>query len=153
MRTGRSSTASLSCSASLDPHGRVVPETIVDRMNAPLVTTTLDALVRCSRFASQYAEGSPAWRRIAVAASKRTEDLGLGDEDRRRVYSSILSHRSQSWSGLPKKLHPRWQDAIDSAQKALEGETEPALRPFWQWRLENARHELEREKGRLEEGV
>jgi hypothetical protein len=137
--------------ASLDPHGRAVAEIVVNHINDALMTSTVDALVGYSRFASRYSERSTAWRRIAVAACQRIEALRLGDEDRRRVYSSMLFNGVESWGGSPKDLHPRWQDAVDSAKKALDEETESVLRPFWQWRLENEQRQLEREKARLEE--
>jgi hypothetical protein len=135
----------------IDPHGRLVPNLIAERLSDPLRTPTADAVAERARFAGWYAVGSDAWRKIAAAAAARLVEFEGDDQARNRVYSSLMSHRHEGWSGEYGKLHPRWQDAVDSARAKLDGEHDEGLRGFWQWCVEIAERRVEVERGRLEE--
>lgn len=136
--------------ARLDPHGRVAPHVVARRLGNILGAPDLDAIAKWASFAGWYAVGSPAWRVIARAACARVSEHA-SEEERLMVFSSLRSHRMQTWSGKPGELHPRFQSAIDIAKKALAEESEPALAPYWEWRVKAAEHELEYEQGKLEE--
>jgi hypothetical protein len=40
---------------------------------------------------------------------------------------------------------------VDGAKRLLEEETDPVLRPYREWAVKVAEHDLEYQKGRLEE--
>jgi hypothetical protein len=137
--------------AHIDPHGRVAPELIARRLTDPLSTPTVEAITEAARFAGWYDLGGIAWRKIASAACARLSEFAGDAKAEPWVYSSLMSQRIESWSGTTGELHPRWQDAIDAARKALEAEVDSGLRGFWQWRISAAERDLEIARGRLEE--
>jgi hypothetical protein len=136
--------------ATLDPHGRVGPHMVASRLEDVLAVPDVDAIYAWARFAGWYAIGSRPWRVIARAACAHVF-TDATDDERYTVYSALHSHRIQSWSGTPGELHPRFQSAIDAAKKSLDEETDPVLKPYWEWAVKVAEHHLERERGKLEE--
>lgn len=137
--------------AHIDPHGRVVPELIAQRLTDPLRTPTVEAVTEAARFAGWYGLGGIAWRTIASAACARLPEFAGDAEAEAWVYSSLMPQRLESWSGRSGELHPRWQEAIDAAREAFEVEADAGLRGFWQWRISGAKRDLEIARGRLEE--
>jgi hypothetical protein len=133
----------------IDPHGRVVPSFIAARLADPLQCASTDEIAHTARAAGWYAIGSAPWRTIALVACNRASTLD--EQARWGVYSQLRSHHMESWSGKPGVVHPRWQDAVDEARRALQDEQEPVLRGYWDWSIAVAEERLEVERGRLEE--
>ncbi|MBL8624671.1 MAG: hypothetical protein JNK64_25410 [Myxococcales bacterium] len=136
--------------AKLDPHGRVGPQVVARRLADVLDVPDVDAICTWARLAGWYPIGSWPWRVIASAACARVF-TDATDDERYTVFSALHSHRIQSWSGRPGELHPRFQSAVDDAKRSLDAETDPFLRPYWEWAVKVAEHHREREKGKLEE--
>lgn len=137
--------------AKLDPHGRVAPHVIAEKLQDVLDVPDAEAVRTWARFAGWRRHGSPAWRTIAIAACARVSP-DWSDYDRNGVYSSLRSQRMKGWSGTPGELHPRFHEAVDTAKKALADEQEPILKQYWEWTLKVAEYDLERAKAKLEEG-
>jgi hypothetical protein len=76
----------------------------------------------------------------------------LGDADEFGPVCARLADRGiRSWSGTPGEVPAIFRSAVESAKDALDAETDPEVRPFWEWRLAVAEAELSEQKGRAKE--
>jgi hypothetical protein len=130
----------------VDPQGLMVPAMVVARLG--LATNDEDAR-RWSRVGGAYAVGSAPWRAIAVATVKYARRTTV--EAKRSLFATLAERGIRSFSGKPGEVPPVFVAAVAGARSALEAETDPELRPFWEWRLAGAEAELREEEERAKE--
>ena len=132
----------------LEPYGRLVPELVCARLQRLKDPTWRDAAIWAD-YARAYPFGSDSWRRIALPACSIANSFDTNDAA--RLYSHLVPHRNEGWSGRPGVVHERWFKAVDHAKELLDNETEPVLRKFREWRVTCAERDLRFEEGRQAE--
>ena len=131
----------------VDPVGFVVPDAVAAALASIDQPKRILALMRVG---GAYAVNSSAWRTIALAAARAAAPHG--SEFLASAFSTLTERGVRSWSGSIGEVPSLFRTAVDAARSALDAETEPELRPFWQSRLADAEAELkEREEQAKEE--
>lgn len=131
----------------LDPSGFRIPDIVVQKLENLGDKRDYETIRLWARYGSQYFEGTPAWRKIAL----RVADLSSvvpDPKERRLTLSCLANQRIEGWSGRYGEFHPRWQEAVDRAEKLLVNESDRHLREFFQMKLDAAKESLNREKMR-----
>lgn len=132
----------------LDPHGRLVPAMVAARIvaaNDRRITSDL------AEIGGAYGCGTPSWRMVARRALQRAAAAGCGNEERLLLYWALRDDKERSWSSKPGEVPALFVSAVDSAREHLANETDDVFRPFWQWRLEIAEHDLRNQEERAKE--
>ena len=137
----------------IDPNGLIIPFLIVSKLkNQEFVWETegLKDGYEWYRYAGYYPVNSAPWRIIATETCRIASQLST-IEARRRLYSALLDHRIQSYSGTAGEVPHVFVSAVECAINDEKNETDGVLKEFMTWRREVAEKELEREKARIEE--
>jgi hypothetical protein len=121
----------------IDPAGALVPDAVARRVSA---TTDVQDVWRLARVAGGYRVGGLAWKVIARSIMERA--AGLADDERRSLFSALRRHGPRSWSGRVGEVPQVFIGAAQVARSLLESETDPGLRPFWEWNVAVADAEL-----------
>jgi hypothetical protein len=130
----------------VDPNGLIVPTAVATR--AKMVVSSEDVR-RLARVGGAYALNGAPWRTIALSVIRATAPFG-GDA-LQSVYRALGERGVRTWSGAFGEVPPIFIAAVTDAQAALEAESEPDLRPFWQHRLAIAEAELREQEERAKE--
>jgi hypothetical protein len=130
----------------VDPEGLLVPETVARSILAESDRRAMVALVRAG---SGYAVGSQPWRSVARAVVPRAAQLD--DSERLSLFSALQQHGTKGWSARVGEVPETFVTARQSAKELLDGERDPALKPFWEWYLAVADADLKAAEERAKE--
>ncbi len=132
----------------IDPLGVIVPEVVGRKVASQ---TGIDAMADLAQFVGCYRVGSDAWKEGAIPTLTRSASL---DERGRVIVYQSISENSFSLVGHLGEVPPVYTSMVDSTETELRKETEPTIRAFWRWRLDNAKDRVAKaaEEAREERG-
>lgn len=129
----------------LDPQGEIVPDLVLEKLEEAKRTNDVEKVREWARYAGEYYETTPQWRKIALSVAEFASKL-TDQKERYGLLWSISYKEMQSWSGTYGEFHPRWQEAVDREEKRTKDETDPHLKKFFELKLSAAKDDLAREK-------
>lgn len=135
--------------AALDPEGRFLPAAIAAQVAAVPADAEPRAVYRPSRLAAGWPEGSPPWRVIALATCEWTARQ-IDAERRYDVWAGLVDWSSGVVWGRDGIVNHH-EGARARLQRMLAEETDPRLRPYWEWRIAVEQDSATYERRRLDE--
>lgn len=131
--------------ASLDPIGEMVPDLVLEKLEEAKKINDIELVRSWARYAGEYHETTPQWRKIALSVSEFASKIS-DPKEKNGLLWSVSYKEMESWSGTYGEFHPRWQEAVEREQKRVKEETDDNLRQFFELKLQAAKSDLEREK-------
>lgn len=131
--------------ASLDPLGETVPDLVLEKLEEAKRTNDIELVRSWARYAGEYHETTPQWRKIALSVSEFASKIA-DPKEKNGLLWSVSYKEMESWSGTYGEFHPRWQEAVEREEKRVKEETDDNLRQFFDLKLRAAKNDLEREK-------
>lgn len=124
----------------LEPVGEIVCselQVLLDRIDP---NADFDRFVRAAGLVAEYGDDSDPWRSVATEAFSRL-GTGASEAQQLRMRSALVPRGERVWTDTRNELHPRWQAAVDRANRLLECEPEPLLLPYRRAALKAAEHD------------
>lgn len=137
--------------ANVDPSGVITADMVVEKLTDPKVKRNPSEVWQWAKFAGYYPEDSKAWRQIANAACSVA--IHFDDRHKYSIFHALTNPEPKMGVSRIGEVPSTFEMAAEAAQKRLKNGTEPALIPFWQWRLLLAEAELNREIERVKEEI
>ncbi len=125
----------------VDPHGVVLADAIAARIRS----VGPDDVMRFVRLARSYVVDTPPWRTIALPVLQIAASPEKSDE-RNVLFSALGDPGIRTWSGKHGEVASVFVNALDTARRHRDNEKDPRFAAFWNWYVEVAAAELEREK-------
>lgn len=128
----------------LDPVGKDVADYVVAQLEKCDANTSRSILAGWARFAGAYAMDSDTWKRIAYAVANqvRNRDYDVKFWAYRSLTESphdLTLARSVRYG----EFDPHWASEVEKAKAGRKANDDPKLDDYWNWRVENAEHDLE----------
>ena len=132
----------------IDPHGRVLPENIEQRLQFAKGKGK-EAIWVWARFAGSYGFNSEPWRRIARATILALE--GLPVRDRNSIFCDLLPQELKSSQYAAGEMDPRPGQDLLHRKHELQEEADETIRIFRQWHVAVAQAEYDQTVARYKE--
>lgn len=138
--------------AKLDPSGTLTSGFVQQSLEENTDIPSIEDLARLSYLAAPYADQSDAWKAIAKPICARAADLNRDDRD--YIFKCLENNDDDAYYSMPGEVAGRYVDAVERAKELLQ--YEPSDSPLIGYRkraLENAKHQLDHERERIEEDL
>lgn len=122
----------------VDPEGVQVPKTIVQRLGRAV---GYDQLSQLARLGEAYAVATTPWKIIARAVVGAS--IHVGKLERESLFRALGAPGPRTWSATRGEVPAAFTSALDAARARRDGETDDALRPYWDWYLSAAQVALD----------
>ena len=130
----------------VDPDGLVTPTSVASRAKT---ADSAESVRRLARIGGAYALNGAPWRAIALSTIRAAAPFGV--DAVQSVYGALGERGIRSWSGAFGEVPPVFIAAVTDARAALNAESVPDLRLYWQHRLAIAEIELREQEERAKE--
>lgn len=136
--------------AKLDPEGFLIPSMIVERTKEKVFLCEkledTPSEYEWTRYAGYYFVNSKPWRIIAKVACDIAIQETETKNEKRSLFSSLLSHKIEVFSAHYGEVSPHFYNKVERAQSDLNNESDSEIKEFMRWRWEVAKKDLEKEK-------
>ncbi|CAD0230168.1 ATP-binding protein [Planktothrix agardhii] len=139
--------------ANVDPSGVITADLVVEKLTDPKVKRNPNEVWQWAKFAGYYPEDSLAWGKIANAACSVA--IHFDDRQKYSIFHALTNPEPKMWVSRIGEVPSTFEMAVETVQQRLETKAapDPVLIPFWQWRLQLAEAELNREIERVKEEI
>ena len=132
----------------LDPNGDTLGSLVADMISE---TDDIDRILNYASIAGRYKDDTSGWDKISLAACRKAN--GLGQEDRRRVYTELSWKGIRSYTSAFDSVSPAYRQELDHALERKSDSDSDRLQ-YWehevdraQWQLKYAEEELKARLG------
>lgn len=135
----------------IDPNGVFTSDLVIEKLRDSKIRENTQEIYRWSKFAGYYPEESATWRKIAHEACSLA--IQFDDSNKYSILQALTNPKPKTWMSSIGTVAAIFEVEVETAQQKLETESFSVLKPYWEWRLQLAQVELERETERVKEEI
>ncbi|MEA5553853.1 ATP-binding protein [Anabaena cylindrica UHCC 0172] len=135
----------------IDPNGVFTSDLVIEKLRDSKIRENTQEVYRWSKFAGYYSEESPTWRKIAHEVCSLA--VHFDDSDKYLILQALTNPKPKTWMSSIGTVAAIFEVEVETAEQKLETENDSVLKPYWEWRLQLAQVELERQTELVKEEI